>query len=78
MRNGRRAKRARTPQFWRARDQFPRGPAPVLPHMKTTRLLTGGAVVAASLVLVACGGGDPASTATKPDRATTLLNYRTG
>jgi predicted lipoprotein with Yx(FWY)xxD motif len=40
--------------------------------MKTTRLLTAGTVVAASLLLVACGGGDPARTATKPDSATTL------
>jgi predicted lipoprotein with Yx(FWY)xxD motif len=38
--------------------------------MKTTRLLTAGAVVAASLVLVACGGG-PAGTTTKPARTAT-------
>ena len=33
--------------------------------MKTTRLLTAGGVLAASLALAACGGG-PAQTATKP------------
>jgi predicted lipoprotein with Yx(FWY)xxD motif len=40
--------------------------------MNTTRLLAAGGVLAASLVLAACGGGDPANTATKSSSATTL------